>query len=118
LWWELPIGLVTFLAYTALSDISVGDKRAAAELHSTQVVNLERALGIAWRGLNGWLAKHDTVAAVASYTYAFGYIATSLAALVYLYLFRPATYRWGRNSGIVLNVIAAAWFVVYRWHLP
>jgi diacylglycerol O-acyltransferase / wax synthase len=113
-WWELTIGLVTFLVCTTLSNLSIGDKQASAQLHATQVLNVERALGLELeRPLNSWLAEHDTVAAIANYTYAWGYIATTLAAFVYLYLFRPAKYRWGRRSCLLLNVIAAACFALY-----
>ncbi len=118
MWWELTIGLVTFLVCTTLSNLSIGDKigdkQAAAQLHASQVLNVERTLGLELeRPLNSWLAEHDTVAAIANYTYAWGYIATSLAVFVYLYVFRPAKYRWGRRSCLVLNVIAAACFALY-----
>jgi len=113
-WWELTIGLATFLVCTTLSNLSIGDKQAAAELHAHQVLNVERALGVRLeRPLNGWLAEHDTVASIANYAYAWGFIATTLAVFVFLYVFRPAKYRWGRRSCLLLNVIAAACFVLY-----
>lgn len=113
-WWELAVGLVTFLACTTLSRASLGDKQAAALGNAQALVRLESWLGLdVEMPMNRWLAEQGWLTTVAAYHYAAMYAVTSIAVLVFLYLRNPPIYRWGRRSAVVINVLAAATFFAY-----
>jgi diacylglycerol O-acyltransferase len=113
-WWEFSVGLVAFFACTSLSRISFGDKHAAAMGHARAILHLQERLGLRVEvPMNQWLAAQDGLAKLAAYHYAAFYVITSIAVLVFLYLRRPAIYRWGRRSCLLLNVLAAGCFALY-----
>jgi len=114
LWWELPLGLLAFLVSTGVSGWALGDKHLTARVHAEGLLALEARLGLDVEvAANRWLAAHTGLATVTNYVYAFGYVATSVALLVYLYVRQPPLYRWARRSCIVLNLLAAAVFAFY-----
>lgn len=113
-WWELPVGLVVFLLCTTLSEASLGDKHAAALAHGRQVLALETTLGLDVElSTNRWLAPQSWLATASGYIYAYDYALTSVAVLVFLYLYSPPVFRWARRSCILLNVAAAACFALF-----
>jgi hypothetical protein len=114
LWWELPLGLIVFLVCFRLDGVSFGDRQAVGARHAAQLLGVERALRLDVEPpLNAWLAAHGGLAVAANYIYVAGYVLTSVAVLVFLYLRRPASYRWGRRSCIVLNVAAVSCFALF-----
>lgn len=114
MWWELSVGLVAFLACTALSRASLGDKRTDGLSNARDIVSLEARLGLdVEMSMNQWLAGHGWLATMTAYHYAVFYAATTIAVLVFLYLRNPPIYRWGRRSCLALNVLAAICFALY-----
>ncbi len=114
IWWELLGGLVLFALYILVDSLNGPGRIIAATRNGRDILAAERAVGIPveeW--LNDWLARHPDLQTAANYEYAFTYIMSALALLIWLYIKRPATYRWARNSFIVLNLIAMACFVAY-----
>jgi diacylglycerol O-acyltransferase len=113
-WGELAIGLLLFGLYIVGDHLSGPSRLSAARQHGWDLLNAERALGVPveeW--LNAWLAPHEVLRVIANYEYAFTYVASALWLLVWLWLRRPETYRWARNSFVLLNVIAMACFAVW-----
>jgi hypothetical protein len=113
-WWELPLGLLVLLAAETLSRASIGDKPVAALAHARQVSAIESRLGLNLEMIaNTWLTSRPWLAEPAGYLYAAGYLLTSVAVLVFLYVYSPPVYRWARRSCLLLNLGAAACFAVY-----
>jgi hypothetical protein len=108
------VGLVAFLFCTTLSRASLGNKQVEAVVNGRHVLALETALRLdVEMATNRWLAAQSWLASVSGYLYAFDYVLTSVAVLVFLYLHSAPVYRWARRSCILLNVVAAACFAVY-----
>ncbi|HEX5997697.1 MAG TPA: phosphatase PAP2 family protein, partial [Jiangellales bacterium] len=113
-WWELAVGLFTYVACTSLSRLSFGDKHAAALANARELLLLESRLGLdVEESTNRWLAAQGWLATITAYHYAGMYALTSIAVLVFLYLRHPQTYRWGRRSVLLLNVLAAICFALF-----
>ena len=113
-WGELAIGLLLFGLYI-VGDHLVGPARAqTARQNGRDILAFERALGLPveeW--LNAWLAPHEVLRVVANYEYAFTYVASALWLLIWLWRRRPETYRWARNSFVLLNVVAMGCFALW-----
>jgi hypothetical protein len=108
------VGLVAFLVCSTLSQVSLGNKHVEALAHARQVLALETTLGLDVEMVtNRWLAAQSWLASASGYAYAFDYVLTSVAVLVFLYLHSPPVYRWARRSSILLNVVAAACFALF-----
>jgi diacylglycerol O-acyltransferase len=100
---------------SAAAETVGGTRRAqAAQRHGDQLLRLEQHMGIAVeQGLNGWLARQGLPRVLANYEYAVTYVVSAFVLLGWVYAFRPATYRWARNSFVVLNVAGLACFALY-----
>lgn len=114
LWRELLGGLIVFAIYSVVAGLDWSGRAAAADAHGRAVFRLERALRLDLElSLNHWLVPHVALRTAANYEYAVTYVASALALLAWLYLRRPATYRWARSSFVLLNVLALACFALY-----
>jgi hypothetical protein len=114
LWCELLGGLIVFAVYSAVAGLDWSGRAATAAAHGRAVFVLERALRLDLElPLNHWLVRHEVLRTVANYEYAVTYVASALALLAWLYLRRPATYRWARSSFLLLNVLGLACFALY-----
>ncbi|HWB34693.1 MAG TPA: phosphatase PAP2 family protein, partial [Rugosimonospora sp.] len=111
---ELALGLAVFALYAAVTGLDGAARERAAHRHGYALLHLERALGIgAEEWLNRALVPHHTLRVVANYEYAFTYLVSVLWLMVWLYLRRPATYRWARNWFVLINLIALGIFAAY-----
>jgi diacylglycerol O-acyltransferase / wax synthase len=114
LWRELLGGLIVFAIYSAVAGLDWSGRASAAAAHGRALFGLERALRLDLEvPLNRWLVPHEVLRTVANYEYATTYVASALALLAWLYLRRPATYRWARSSFLLLNVLALGCFALY-----
>jgi hypothetical protein len=114
LWRELLGGLVVFAIYSAVAGLDWSGRAATADAHGRAVFALERALRLDLElPLNHWLVPHVLLRTAANYEYAVTYVASALALLAWLYVRRPATYRWARSSFLLLNVLALGSFALY-----
>ena len=105
---------VLFGLYVIVDSLGGGERGDVAQRNGHDLLAIERVAHVPveeW--LNDWLAHHPGLQTAANYEYAFTYIVSALALLIWLYIKRPATYRWARNSFIVLNLVAMACFVFY-----
>jgi diacylglycerol O-acyltransferase / wax synthase len=114
LWRELFGGLIVFGIYSVVAGLDWHGRAAAANAHGRDLFALERALRLDLElPLNHLLVPHELLRTAANYEYAVTYVASALALLAWLYLHRPATYRWARTSFVLLNVLALGCFAVY-----
>jgi hypothetical protein len=114
LWRELLIGLVIFGIYSLVAGLDSDSRTAAADRHGRHIFRLEQALHLDiehW--LNDWLAPHHLLRIAFNYEYAITYIASALLLLIWLYVSRPAMYRWARSSFVVLNLLALICFAFF-----
>jgi hypothetical protein len=114
-WWrELTIGLAVFAVYAVVTSLDWPGRHSAAVANSRWIFGLERALHIDVElALNRWLAQNETLRVVANYEYATTYIISAFGLLIWLYLRRPLTYRWARNSFILVNLVGVTCFAVF-----
>jgi WS/DGAT/MGAT family acyltransferase len=63
--------------------------------------------------LNRWLAPHTTLETIANYEYASTYVVAAFGLLAWLYLRRPAEYRWARWTFVLVNLIGIGCFAVF-----
>ncbi|GAA5194754.1 hypothetical protein GCM10023322_59930 [Rugosimonospora acidiphila] len=114
IWRELIVFLAIFAVYSVVASLDWDSRRAAADRHGRQIYSLERLLHLDIEpALNNWLTPHHLLRIAFNYEYAATYILSALALLVWLYVRRPATYRWARNSFVVLNALALICFGLY-----
>ena len=111
---ELVIWLALLAVYVGLTSIDWTGRHQLAVANSRSLYDLERSLNIDIEpALNNWLVSRDVLRVAANYEYALTYLISSFGLIVWLYLRRPATYRWARTSFIVLNVASLICFAVY-----
>jgi diacylglycerol O-acyltransferase / wax synthase len=111
---ELLGGLVVFAVYSLVAGLDWPGRTATADGHGRSVFAVERALHIDLeRSLNHWLVPHQLLRTAADYEYAVTYLASALALLAWLFVFRPATYRWARSSFLLLNVLGLTCFALF-----
>jgi hypothetical protein len=114
LWREVAIGLVIFAIYSVVAGLDWDGRTAAADRHGRRVFALEQLLHLDIEpALNRWLAPHHLLRVAFNYEYAVTYVASALILLAWLYVRRPATYRWARTSFVVLNLAALVCFASY-----
>jgi membrane-associated phospholipid phosphatase len=114
LWIELAIIAWLFWLYDVINDLAPL-RRALALRDATQLLAFERSLGLDPElTLNRWLARHATLATIASDYYFFAHAVITFAALALLWWRAPALYRRLRTPLVVINLIA---FVVF-WRYP
>lgn len=93
---------------------SVGGRARAAQRHGLQLLHLEQHIGIAVeQPLNSWLARQGPLRVLANYEYAVTYVVSAFVLLGWVYAYRPRTYRWARDSFIVVNLVGVACFAIY-----
>jgi hypothetical protein len=111
---ELSIWFAVLLFYVVLTSLDWPGRHSAAVANSRSLFTAERSLHMDVEpALNSWLVPHGGLRTFANYEYALTYLISSFGLLIWLYLRRPATYRWARTSFIVLNVVSLICFAVY-----
>jgi hypothetical protein len=119
LWRELAGGLAVFGLYLLVDSLEGPQRRAAADHNAQLVIDLQRWLHIdVEEPLNAWLAPHETLSTIANYEYAFTYIISALALLLWLYVRAPGDYRTARTSFVVLNLLGITCFWLFPMTPP
>lgn len=119
LWRELAGGLVVFGLYLLVDSLGGPERRAAADRHAQLVIDLQRWLHLdVERPLNEWLAPHQVLSTIANYEYAFTYVVSALALLIWLYVREPLDYRRARSSFVLLNLIGITCFWLFPMTPP
>jgi diacylglycerol O-acyltransferase / wax synthase len=112
---ELGLGLAIFGLYSLVASYDERPRVVARAMrHGHWVFRFERALGLDVElSLNHWLAPHHLLRVAANYEYAITYVVAAFALLAYLYVRRPAEYRWARTSFVLLNLLGIAGFGLF-----
>ena len=114
LWSQVLVGVLLFALYVAVDLLESPARRTAAMSHAHDILALERTVHIdVERSLNSWLAPHRVLSTLANYEYAWTYLLSALAALVWVWVRRPDLWRMTRDSFVVLNLVAFATFWLY-----
>jgi WS/DGAT/MGAT family acyltransferase len=119
LWRELAGGLAVFGLYLLVDSLGGPERRAAADHNAQVVIDVQRWLHVdVERPLNDWLAPHRVLSTIANYEYAFTYVVSALALLIWLYARAPQDYRRARDSFVVLNVLGITCFWLFPMTPP
>jgi hypothetical protein len=115
LWRELTLGIGVFGLYAIIASLDGRTGRqAVAARHGRALLRAERWLHLdPEHALNRWLAPHETLRTIANYEYAITYVVSAFALLAWLYVARPAVYRWARTSFVLLNLGGLACFTLF-----
>src|SRR6266536_1014277 len=110
---ELLLGLALFGLYSMVASLDMVSRSAAAR-QGRQIFAVERSLHVDFEPrLTRWLMRHPVVTTLANYEYASTYVIAAFALLCWLYLRRPAEYRWARTTFALLNLIGIGCFAIY-----
>jgi hypothetical protein len=113
-WRELLLVFMFYGAYTVTRLILSPTGAGPAFAHATDILSLERALGLDVElGLNKALVAVPWLARAANVFYASAHFVVTLSVLVWLYRRRPAHYRRLRAALMAATTIALAGFWLY-----
>jgi len=113
-WQQVLLGLLVFGYYLVIDSLHSSGRRATADRHGLGILHLESHLHIDLeRWLNQWLAGHRTLMVIANYEYAFTYILSAIATLIYLLWRHPEVWRRARTSFVLVTVVGITCFWLY-----
>ena len=116
IWRQVALGLALFGVYLVVDGLETHARRTAALRHGRDLLDLEQRLHVdVEQGLNQWLARHDTLATLANYEYAWTYIISALLLIIWVLVRRPDLWGLTRDSFVVLNLLSIACFAVIVW---
>jgi hypothetical protein len=115
LWRQVALGLALFGYYLLVDSFHSDARRAAADRTGRRLLDLEQSVHIdIEKPLNDWLSHHDVLQVIANYEYAYTYILSALAALVFLLWRRRDLYLRARTSFVLVTAAGITCF----WLLP
>lgn len=114
-WWsEVLLGLGFFGVYLLLNTWPLPAHEARALGNGATLLRVEQALRLDFeRPVNLWLADQGWLRVAANYEYAFTYLVTTLALLVWLFRRRPEHYAWARNVFALITGMSLICFWLY-----
>jgi hypothetical protein len=113
-WEQILLGLALFGYYLVVDGLHSDARRTAADAHGTAIFDLEQSLHLdIEKALNDWLAPHVVLRTIANYEYAYTYILSAIAALVFLLWRHPEIYRRARTSFVLVTGIGITCFWLY-----
>lgn len=113
-WWrELLIGLLVYVVYEVVRDLTTGSREAAFG-NAMKVIDWQRALGIYHEpSLQDAALRFTPLVVASNYFYGIAYIAGTLATLIWMYRSCPDDYPLWRNTlafGTLLGLVGFALF--------
>lgn len=113
-WRQVVLGLIVFGCYLLVDSLKGPARLAAANRHGLAIDHLQRHLHLdVERVMNRWLSMHHTLATIANYEYAYTYIVSAVATLIYLLWRHPEVYRRARTSFALTTLGGIAVFWLY-----
>lgn len=110
---ELMLIRVGYWAYSYVR-AQAPDSRSLAESHGRQILGIERFLHMdVEHAFNHFVAGTDRLADAMDYYYGTFHFIVPVSLLAFLYVRRPALYRWGRTALAVATLMALAGFWLY-----
>jgi hypothetical protein len=98
----------------SLGSNSISSRAAIAERHGRAIAYLQTRLHLGWeRSFNWFVARHEWLAQMLDYFYAFGYIVVTLGVLVWLYRCHTPVYRSARTVLILVTLFGLISFYLY-----
>jgi diacylglycerol O-acyltransferase / wax synthase len=111
--WDVAAGLLVFGGYLLVA-AHVATRLDAADRSARALYATERWLHLApEEAANRWTAANPVIAALANYHYAVGYLATTLAVVLWLRLAHRPNYARHVTSLLAINVVAITIFFVW-----
>ncbi|WP_193553412.1 bifunctional glycosyltransferase 87/phosphatase PAP2 family protein [Streptomyces orinoci] len=110
---ELMLIRVGYFVYSYIRG-SAPDERSVAEHHGRQILGIEKFLHVdVEHGFNHFVAGVDWLTDGMNYYYGTFHFLVPLSLLGFLYLRRPATYRWARTALALATLLALIGFWAY-----
>ncbi|MEE1928551.1 phosphatase PAP2 family protein [Streptomyces sp. TRM 70351] len=110
---ELLLIRVGYFAYSWVRALAAGG-RESAEAHGRQMLALERPLGLdVEHGLNQIVAGTAWLTDTMNFYYGAFHFLVPIVLLAWLYLSRPAAYRWARTSLCLATLLGLVGFWLY-----
>jgi WS/DGAT/MGAT family acyltransferase len=110
---ELLLGLAIFALYSVVASDD-RHRQAEAVRNGRWLFAAEQWLRLDIEpALNRWLVPHTTLETIANYEYASTYVVAAFSLLAWLYLLRPAEYRWARWTFVLVNLIGIGCFAAF-----
>ena len=111
---EVLLGLALFGLYSLVAMLPEQVREHASRLRGERVLALERALHLdVEQALNGWLAGRPVLRVLADYEYAYTYILSALATLVFLLWKRQDLYARARTSFVLVTGVGITCFWLF-----
>jgi diacylglycerol O-acyltransferase / wax synthase len=111
--WDVGAGLLVFSLYLLVAG-NVAGRVTAADAVARHIDGAERRLHLpSERSINLWTSSHKLISQVANYHYAVGYLATTLAVVLWLRFAHRPNYARHVVSLLTINVLAICCF--FRW---
>lgn len=110
----MAIGLALFGVYVVVDALVGPDQLPRAKANAQRIVSLERTLHLDVElAANHWLARHDVLQVLANYEYAFSYLISAFALILWAYWRWPEHWRVVRDSFLALNLISIVIFALF-----
>lgn len=118
-WWREALGIAVFYAvYTYIRNASPKNPRAAF-LHATQVIDLEKTLGIYHEQVvNHWASGIQPIVIASNYFYGSMHFVVTIIAAIFLYRNFPDDYPIWRNTIAIATSLALIVFVTWPLEPP
>lgn len=89
-------------------------RQQPAFAHGRDLLTIERWAGLDLeRPLSRWTAAHRSLELVASHWYQLAHVTVTMGVLLWVWLRRPALYRWARTSLVLINLAGLAVFFLF-----
>lgn len=110
---EATLVVAAYALYFVVRGLTQGSTTAAVD-HARAIADAERALRIYGEpAMARFVAPRETLASMSNWVYIWGHWPLIILVAVWLYLFRPDTYRTYRNAFVISGAIGLACFLAY-----
>jgi hypothetical protein len=110
---EAALVVAAYALYFVVRGLTQGSSTAAID-HARAIADAERALQIYGEpAMARFVAQRETLASMSNWVYIWGHWPLIILVAVWLYLFRPDTYRTYRNAFVISGAIGLVSFLAY-----
>ncbi len=110
---EAALVVAAYALYFVVRGLTQGNTTAAVD-HARAIADAERALRVyAEPAMARFVAQREALASMSNWVYIWGHWPLIILVAVWLYLFRPDTYRTYRNAFVISGAIGLVSFLAY-----
>lgn len=109
---EAALVVAAYALYFVVRGLTQGSTTTAID-HARAIADAERSLRMYAEPTMAVVAKRETLASMSNWVYIWGHWPLIILVAVWLYLFRPDTYRTYRNAFVISGAIGLAGFLAY-----